>query len=257
MWTKEEVHRIWSPPQAVWSPWVKPVLFAFMDSQFDVRPAHAANIELDWVPAPEATAIIIDLPGEDGVLWGMEVARLGYRPIPVYNGLPFPVNEKMSAPETRSCSTVAVAPILGALYRESETLERLHLSPEAPPAFLLDADRSKARVRPAPGIFDNRSVCFETDFPSPAFMASHGIHRAVVVQRNSKIARDLTAILVSWQQAGIEILRKKAGDQASPSQVRVERPSLLWRLWYHCVVAFRLRAGELGGFGGVIPSAGG
>lgn len=257
MLTKDEIHRIWSPPQAVWTRWVKPVLFAFMDGRFDVHPAQAIGFELAWVPAPETTAIIVDLASERGVTWGIELARLGYRPIPIYNGLPFPVNEKMSAPETRSTSTVEVEPILAALYREAETLEQLQLSPDAPPAFLLDADRGRARVRPSPGIFDNRSVCFETDFPSAAFLLSHSIRQAIVVQKNSKIARDLTPTLLSWQRAGIEILRKKVDDQARPSRVSVERPSILWRLWYHFVVAFRLRAGELGGFGGVVSSAGG
>ena len=173
------------------------------------------------------------------MLWGMQLARLGYRPIPLYNGLPFPVNEKMSA--TRSSTTVAVEPISAAVCREAQALVQLHLPPDAPPAFLLDADRGNALIRPAPGIFDNRSVCFATDFPSPGFMVSHGIRRAIVVQRDSPMARDLNPILVAWQEGGVEILGKHTSDQAAPAAVGIKRLGLLSRLWYHLVVAFRLQ----------------
>jgi len=162
-------------------------------------------------------------------------------------GLPFPVNEKMSTPEARSRSTVEVEPTLAALYRDAPALEQLQVRPEAPPAFLLDTDRGRARVRPSPGTFDNRSVCLETDFPS-VFLLNHGIRRAIVLQENSSSARDLTATLVSWQQAGIEILRKKWNDLAPPSSVKVQRPAFWCKLGYHFEVAFRLQAGEIGWF---------
>src|SRR5207302_10946527 len=130
---------------------------------------RSTHVKTDWVPAPGSSAIVVDLPGEDGINFAIELARHGYRPIPLYNALPFPLSEKLSPPHARSKTTVDVVSILAAICRETATLQQIHLSPVAPPAFLLDADRRIARIDPATGIFDNRSVCFETDFPSADF----------------------------------------------------------------------------------------
>jgi hypothetical protein len=256
MLSKDEIYRVWAPPEAPWSRWVKPVLFAFMDGVFEIRAARAVRFDAGWVPAPGDAAMVIDLPRDDGVLWGIQLARLGYRPIPLYNALPFPWNEKMSVPDSRSASTVDVEPILAALHRETNALSQIQLPSEAPPAFLLDADRRIARTDPEPGRFDNRSVCFPTDFPSAQFLLERGIRRAVIVQENTSIAGDLAQTLVAWQRNGIEILRKKSKDTDPPVQVIVQ-PSFLRLLWYRISVALGLRRSELGGFGGIVPSSSG
>ena len=256
MLSKDEIYRIWAAPEALWSRWVKPVLFAFMDTAFEAQPARTRP-QMNWVPAPGSTAIICDLPNEDGVIWGMQFARQGYRPIPLYNALPFPLNETNSPPGFRSKSTVNVEPILVALHRETTTLKEIPLSAFAPPAFLLDADRRIARIDPLPGTFDNRSVCFETDFPSAKFLLAHAIQSVVVVQNDLQIASDLASVLRSWQRSGIQVLQKQAGDSASPHRVIVQQPSLFRWLWYRIGVALGLRRGELGAFGGIVPSSSG
>jgi hypothetical protein len=255
---KDEIYQIWAPPHSVWSRWTKPVLFAFMDGRFDVPPARTTTFNVKWVPAPGSVAIIVDLPGEDGVLWGMQLARLGYRPIPLYNALPFPPREQMYAPSVRPESTVHVEPILAALYRETLALRQVSLPAEAPPAFLLDASRRLARVDPAPGRFDNRSVCFSTDFPSAAFLLAQSIGQAILVQEEqASVAGDLLQILLAWQKSGIHILRKNPAHDKPPAPFVVKRPSFLYYLWYRVSVALGLRRGELGGFGGIIPSGSG
>jgi hypothetical protein len=253
---KEDIYRIWAPSDAAWSRWVKPVLFSFMDSRFDVRRPTITQFSTDWVPKPEQVAIIIDLPGEDGVVWGVQMARLGYRPIPLYNALPFPPSEKMF-PATRPECTVDVVPIFAALHRETAALKEIHLAANAPPAFLLDAERRVARKDPEPGIFDNRSVCFSTDFPSAEFLSSRQIRQAIILQRGSDVAGDLLLVLLEWQKAGIQLLRKDPMEAAPPKPVVVEPPSFLRRLWYRISVALSLRRGELGGFGGIVESASG
>jgi hypothetical protein len=253
---KDEIYRIWAPSDAPWSRWVKPVLFSFMDSRFDVRRPAITQFNADWAPKPGQVALIVDLPGEDGVVWGLQLARLGYRPIPLYNALPFPPSEKMF-PATRPECTVDVVPILTALYRETAALKEIRLAAGAPPIFLLDADRRIARKDPEPGIFDNRSVCFTTDFPSADFLCSRQITRVIVLQRGSNIAGDLLLALLEWQKAGIQLLRKDPMEAAPPKQVVVEPPSFLRRLWYRISVALTLRRGELGGFGGIVESASG
>lgn len=255
MLSKEEMLRVWAPPEVLWSRWVKPVLFAFADATFEVPPAPSKRLNLDWVPA--SAAIIVELPGEDGLLYGIELALRGYRPVPLYNALPFPVKEKDVPPHARSRTTVDVVPILAALSRETETLKQLRLATTSPPAFLLDADRRISRIDPDSGIFDNRAVCFETDFPSADFLLSHGLGTAIVVQRDAQIGGDLSHVLIQWQQHGIRVLLKQIGDSSPPRSVIVQRPSFLRRLWFRIAVALDLHHGELGAFGGIVPSGGG
>jgi hypothetical protein len=256
MMDKDEIYRIWAPPDAPWSRWVKPVLFSFIDSRFDVRQPAITQFSTDWAPRPGQVVLIVDLPGEDGLVWGLQLARLGYRPIPLYNALPFPPSEKMS-PATRPECTVDVVPILTALYRETAALKEIHLAADAPPVFLLDAGRSIARKDPEPGVFDNRSVCFSTDFPSAEFLSSRQITQAIILQRGSDVAGDLLLVLLEWQKAGIQLLRKDPMEAAPPKPVVIEPPSFLRRLLYRISVALSLRRGELGGFGGIIKSASG
>lgn len=256
MLSKEELLEIWAPADALWSPWVKQVLFSFCDAKIETSLSRISAPRLDTIPAAGSSVLIADLPGEEGVLFGIEAARMGYRPIPLYNALPFPLNEKSLPPERRSPTTVDVRTILTAICRETEALKQMRLSSMSPPAFLLDADRRIARVDPSAGIFDNRSVCFETDFPSADFLIGHGIGAAVVVQKTDNIAGDLAQALLAWQARGIHVYLKNLQTSGSPRPVEVQRPTLLSRLWYRVCVALSLRRGELDAFGRIVPSSG-
>src|ERR1700760_4445998 len=109
---KDEIYQIWAPPQAHWSPWVKPVLFAFADAVLYPTPTASISHNTEWVPAPGQTAVVVDLAGKEGVNFGLQLARLGYRPIPLYNALPWPLNASIAE---RPHATVAVEPILAAI----------------------------------------------------------------------------------------------------------------------------------------------
>lgn len=227
-----------------------------MDGSLEPDSESSVRLETSWIPAPGSFAIVVDLPGIDGVVWGMELAYRGFRPIPLYNALPFPLREKSITPQLRSKSTVNVEPILEALYWQTPRLEKLYLSSAAPPAFLLDADRRIARIDPEPGVFDNRSVCFESDFPSGEFLFVHNIQQVMLLQHDSDIAGDLSAILLSWQSHGIQIFRKRVTIAGPAVHVTVQTPSLWRHLWFRISVALGLRRGELGAFGRLVPSAG-
>jgi len=55
-----------------------------------------------------------------------------------------------------------------------------------------------------PDEFDNRSISFTSDFPSANFLASHGIQRVMLVQKNSfEPQSDLTHSLRRWQDGGL------------------------------------------------------
>ncbi|HEY1801774.1 MAG TPA: hypothetical protein VGG46_12645 [Terriglobales bacterium] len=253
---KDEAFRIWSPPQLRWSRWVKPVLFAFMDGVFGRAADRSTKIDLGWLPQDGSAAIIVNLPNEDGVFWGIQLAHKGYQPVPVYNALPFPLNAKAS-PRSRPVSTVAVEPILAALYEASSALEQIKISDNAPPAFLLDADRGIARADEVPGVFDNRSVCFITDFPSAELLFENGIRSAIVVQRETEVARDLSRVLLSWQEIGIQLFRREPYEKAASTPIKVAKPSFLRSLLDRLQIIFGLRRGELGAFGGVLRASGG
>src|SRR5579883_1354046 len=186
--TKEQVFNIWASPGGLWSPWVKPVLFACMNgSQPPAGELPVSTWMLDWVPVIEDNfALVLDLPREDGVLMGLELAKRGYRPVPLYNAIPEPTAQDLSQMGDQfymSLPVVEVAPIRDALWRGAEILGQLSLEPAAPPLFLLDANRRTGRWSPPmPGNFDNRSVSFTTDFPSAIFLQSHGISRMILVQ---------------------------------------------------------------------------
>jgi hypothetical protein len=257
MASKDEIHKIWAPPGGMWSPWVKPVLFSFTDAIYSVPPTRSFVLQKEWVPKTGSTAFVVDLPEEAGILWGIRMAELGYRPVPLYNALPFAIGDKLGTPSSRPTSTVHVEPILGALVRESTTLGKLKLPLNSPPAFLLDSDRRTAKTDILPGVFDNRSVCFITDFPSAAFLIEHGINKVVVVQGITKFPPDLTPVLIAWQQGGIKIFRKLYQDTEPPAAVVVEKPSFLSRIWFRLSVALGFHRGELGAFGEIVPASSG
>src|SRR6267154_666907 len=235
--SKDQIYSIWAPADSVWSPWVKPVLFAFVGSLFESPSLRTIQFETDWLPADGHAAIVLDLPQEYSVLYGTNLARSGYRPVTLYNAMPFPFSERMTLPGSRPASTVDVEPILAALIRESSILETIALSPNAPPVFLLDADRRFARRELTAGVFDNRSVCFTTDFPSAEFLLDHEIRSVIVVQENTNFAPDLRETLVRWQQPGIKILRCVLGEGGAPVPVIMKRPSFLSAIWFKLSVS--------------------
>src|SRR5262249_9429105 len=140
---KEEIFSIWAPENSIWSRWAKPVLFAHLDSALSYIPVISAPTDVSWSPPlEEKVAIVLDLPGAEGVLIGLSLAGRGYRPVPLYNALPLPFGETLLSPATISrVAAVDVLPIISALRMGTKLLAQLTLPPDAPPAFLLDANR--------------------------------------------------------------------------------------------------------------------
>jgi len=77
-------YQTWAPDETLWTPWVKPVLFANAPRSTG---SPVTIPRLKWVTSVERdTIFILDLPGKTGVEAGLAFAQLGYRPIPLYNG---------------------------------------------------------------------------------------------------------------------------------------------------------------------------
>ncbi|HKW24571.1 MAG TPA: hypothetical protein VJN48_02230 [Terriglobales bacterium] len=253
MLKKDEIFAIWEEPKSPWSQWVKPVLFAFMEYELPPASPMTVTADLDWVPAPQAgAALVVDLPGAEGAHVATELARRGYRPIPLYNALPFPI---ITAHIARRA--VDVSSILAAMRAATDVLQQLQLPAGAPPAFLLDANRRTAEFKLSVGDFDNRSICFSTDFPSAQLLNEKGIRSAVVVEREREPDQDLARVLAGWQAGGITLMRKDLANAAAPGPLRIKPPRWWQAVWYWLTVRLGLRGSSLGGFGAIIEPTGG
>ena len=137
-------YRIWAPDNALWTQWAKPVLFS---QAMHGSPQELTIPGVKWAPYSDGrTALFVDLPGKRSVLEGLALARMGYRPVPLYNGV-YGAGEGTMA--------VDVTPVAKALYQGADYLRGLRIREDAPPVFLLDAARMKGPAR-QPGRYDNR-----------------------------------------------------------------------------------------------------
>src|SRR5205823_2801894 len=147
-----------------------------------------------------------------------------------------------------------IQPIVAALSMATPDLDKLNLRYDAPPAFLLDAQRRVGtEIHPAHGMFDNRSVSLPTDFPSASRMLSMGIKRIVLVQPAMEPQVDLSHTLLRWQQAGIEIQALALSTQTGAQTIEVRKPTMYRMLWQRMLATIGLRRNPLGGFGGLLP----
>lgn len=229
-------YKIWAPDDALWTEWAKPVLFASMPS---VYLGKIGVPKLSWISQLDyKTAIIIDLPGREGIQEGLALARLGYRPVPLYNGVRGPYS---------SSALVSVEEIVTALFQYAAELAELNVRPDAPPAFLLDYDRIDG-FRKQPGRYDNRWCVFPQDMPSVAALMSKGI-RSVIV-RSCGRRTDLEHILYRYESQGLMIYFNDGNTQ---KHVTVSKPSGFKSLFYRFGVISGLTRNAAGGFGGQIP----
>jgi hypothetical protein len=130
-------------------------------------------------------------------------------------------------------------------------LARAGLRPDAPPAFLLDVDRTRRLA--GPGDYDNRWVVLPQDFPSATFLLSRKIREVVLVQRGTGAPRDdLAHVLRRWQEAGVRLSRLDL-DTSRSEPLDVPRPSAFRVAWYGLIALLGLRRSNVGGFGAMVP----
>jgi hypothetical protein len=201
-------------------------------------------------PAPTPRyALVLDLPGDAAARLAPALARAGYRPVPLYNAAPAP----RAFPD--DAEVVAVRPTVRALEDAAGALRDIPLKSDAPPAFLLDADRRTGRGAITAGRFDNRSVSLPTDFPSAAFLLSQRI-AGVLLVRDDRLTpqADLAHTLLRYQDAGLPILARSLADpHAAPAAIAVTRPRWYRRAFGRFLATLGLRRHPLGGFGGTLP----
>jgi len=232
-----DAYACWAPEGGPWSPWVKPVLFAQEVSFLQDAAAPIASDAVAHLPAGDSDAfVVVDCPGHQSVSVGMALARRGYRPVPLFNGV------------HAESAIVATRPIIASLRREAAELAALGLRIDAPPAFLLDSDRLNGL--PLPGQFDNRWVVVPEDFPSANRLLAAGLRRCILLGAGSH--PDLPHVLLRYRDAGVTLLKAHLG--AVPSEYRPTRPSSFRLLFARVLVASGLRRSSAGGFGGAVPA---
>jgi hypothetical protein len=248
--TNEECFEAWAPDGVFWSQWAKPILFTRLPPATPLDPAETKpDVDVSWAPkARSGAAIVVDLRGATAVRVGLALARIGYRPVPLFNASDGP------------SAVIDVGPLARALVAGARAVRESGLEPAAPPAFLLDAERMRPRMHPGPGRFDNRWVVFPQDFPSATMLLSRGIHEVLLAQESDALPQeDLAHVLLRWRAAGIRLLAVDVGRNDRPRELVVRPPSLFRRAWYRAIRLMGLRRNDAGGFGAAIPvpSAGG
>lgn len=234
-----EAYASWAPDESIWSPWVKPVLFTEQAALHASRGSTALDAPaypIDRLPTGGADAfVIVDRPGPESVAFGLALAQRGYRPVPLFNGLPAVMG------------LVPVDPVIAALLDGAPRLAQVRLRPDAPPAFLLDSRRLTGM--PLPGTYDNRWVVVPEDFPSGNRLLAAGLRRCVLL--TDDWVRDLPHVLLRYRRAGIALL--EAGAGGGLSEHVPQRPDWFGALFARAMVAAGLRRSSAGGFGGAIP----
>ena len=191
--TNKEVYKIWAPYHKKWTNWVRPVPFIYLDESInefiDYNISHINYLS----KILDNTAIIIDINGIDSIKEGIELAKIGYRPIPIFNG-----TSSNNALSTTNNKVIEPLLIWGALE-----LKKIKLKDNALPVFLLDDNRLN-RYKINRGIFDNSWDVYYQDLPSSKYFLNNNIDKILV--RANKINKDLNKILYDYQKNNLKIL---------------------------------------------------
>jgi len=196
---RKDLFNLWAPHAAgPWTKFAKPALFVHID---DFALVNLLG-QIPSIPGDIAamldgkTAVVVDLPCELSVETGIALAQMGLRPVPLYNG----IHEKKIGTQP----IVENAATIDALVSATDVLRHLEIDETAPPAFLLDYDRTK-NIADATGMFDNRwSLDFE-DMPDAAYVKDAGIER-LVIWSHGQLNDDLMPIMDSYYDAGITVI---------------------------------------------------
>lgn len=210
--TGKDIFKIWAPTGVKWTQWVRPVPFVGINENiktYDVSDFNISNINYLEKLLTD-TAIIVDLPGNDSIKEGLALAKMGYRPIPIYNGTD---QQKGAIATVDNCS------IKVGLIKGTKELEKIKIDNNAPPVFLLDTNRMN-RFKMNISIFDNSWDIYSQDLPTAEYFLNNGIKNIIISSRI--IQKDLSKILYKFQNKGINILFTNGYDK--PKKVKINKP---------------------------------
>ncbi len=210
--TGKEIYKIWAPVGSKWIDWVRPVPFTQIDNEdFKIYKSGDFSIpKINYInEIKKDTAIIVDLPEYYSINDGIALSKLGYRPIPVFNG----TSENKNARATVNNHAVEAGLIFGAME-----LKKIELNNDAPPVFLTDSNRMN-RYKLDISIFDNSWDLYHQDLPSAEYFLDSGIDKIVV--RGNTFNDDLKKLLYRHQEKGMKIYFTEGYDEAK--QVKLKK----------------------------------
>ena len=208
---RRDVFKIWAPLGAKWVDWVRPVPFIEINNEFkNYEYSDFINLNINYInEIHKDTAIIVDLPGNNSINEGLALAKIGYRPIPIYNG----TNEQEGAMPTTDNREIQKGLFYGAME-----LKKMELSIDASPVFLLDKNRTN-RFKMDNSVFDNSWDIYDQDMPSVEYFLKNGIKKIIV--RGAFVQKDLRVILYKFQKKGIQIFLTNGYEK--PSRIIIRR----------------------------------
>lgn len=194
--TNKECYKIWASFDKKWVDWVRPVSFIKINEKIKhFQESGLKIISFDSIKIIDKDmAIIVDLPGTKSIEVGIILAKLGYRPIPIYNG----TIEQKGARATTDNSTISSALVWGA-----HKLINIKLLDNANPAFLVDKNRLE-RHRIDNSIFDNSWDVYHQDLPTEEYFLNNGITKILVISDN--LSKDLKKIFKGYSKKKLSIL---------------------------------------------------
>jgi len=187
--TGKDIYKIYAPFEAKWTNWVRPVPFVAIDTYNRKNIRNLVERKISFIDKYQSDiAIFVDLPNIESIEYGIALARIGYRPIPVFNG----VDEQVNATATTNTYIVEESLISGA-----QKLEKIKIEKNANPVFLLDSQRTN-RYRKNESIFDNSWDLYGQDIPSPDYFKKNGINKIIII--GEKIQKDLRKIFFKFDK---------------------------------------------------------
>lgn len=210
--TGKDAFKIWAPAGARWADWARPVPFTTMqDLPGPGLALHFTIPDILYMGKAEGNvAVILDTPDCEGVQEGIAFAKLGFRPIPLYNG---------TSGQEGAMALVDSHKIASALQWGALELANITIPKDAPPVFLLDSNRMQ-RYKMDVSVFDNSWDIYDQDMPPAKYFLQSGINQIVV--RGETIQKDLSRILYKLQKKGIAVFF--TGGYDPPKKVAVKRP---------------------------------
>jgi len=200
----KELFKIWTlNGMGRWSRFAKPALFVHQEETLlvdgSLQPGRIPQ-EIIRVHDNE-TAVIVDLPGVASVKGGVELAKIGFQPVPLYNGI---YESKIGNLE----NLIDYRPVVQALQLGAEVVKGLDIRTfSSPPAFMLDRNRN-IKVSKVDGVYDNRWSVELEDMPGSIYLKASKIKR-ILLWTTGGMAEDLTPILEGYRENGIEIIIKE------------------------------------------------
>lgn len=189
----KEIYKIYAREDTKWTEWIRPVPFVAIDT-YNRKPVF------DWLDRQvmfikkyeKDTAIFVDMPGKKSIELGISLARLGYRPIPLFNG---------TDEQNGSQSIIDTYLIESCLINGAQKLKSISIDKNANPVFLLDSSRTNS-YRYKETIFDNSWELYKQDIPTSKYFKACGIHKIIIV--GDSIQQDLKKIFLEFQDAGMD-----------------------------------------------------